>query len=150
MQWFWTFLFWQRFGGVSSSGFKKNPKQLCKQHCELGIPEFSLKGNQSLVYLSFQPIIWGVVEARIYLASQEKIWELMLTMYSFVRRLWYVGDTFEVDFLIQFLFCCVCLAFAVVWQYVLYHQSFNLRERQLKVKETCIFKLLKEGCFLFF
>lgn len=58
----------------------------------------------------------------------------MLAMYSFVMRLWYVGDTFEVEFLIQFLFYCMSLAFAVVWQYVLYLQSFNLRERQLKEK----------------
>lgn len=36
-------------------GLKK--KELYKQRCELGIPEFSLKGNQSFVYLSFQPVI---------------------------------------------------------------------------------------------
>lgn len=54
------------------------------------------------------------------------------------------------EFLIQFLFFCMCLAFAVVWQYVLYHQSFNLRKRQLKEKKLVLLSCGRKGSLLNF
>lgn len=48
-------------------------KELYKQCCELGIPEFSLKGDQSFVYLSFQPVIWWAEGGGEYTLLYRKI-----------------------------------------------------------------------------